>query len=66
MAKIATDAFGLDHSGVSNAIHFLELKALVSSVLTSNVTKIAANAVLLVDVGNDVVIEVEVSPIGDT
>ena len=42
-----------------------EFKALMCAVLAGNVAKIAADAVLFVDVGLDVVIKVESTPISN-
>jgi hypothetical protein len=46
------------------AVDLLPIKTLMRAILAGDVAKVAANAVLDVDVGLDVIVEVEVSPIG--
>ena len=63
-AEVAADALLFDDAWISNAVDLVELEALVSTILTRDVTKVAADAMLGVDVRLDVIVEVEVSPIG--
>src|SRR4051812_17400331 len=47
------------------AIHLLPIKALVSTILACDITEIAADAIFNVDMGLDVIIKVQISPVGD-
>ena len=46
------------------AVGFDKLKALMSAVLAGDVAEIAANAFVFVDVSLDVIIQIEISPVG--
>ena len=63
-AKIAADAFFFENVGVPLSVDFLKSKTLVCTVFARDVAEIAADAVLVVDVSFDVVVEIEISPIG--
>ena len=52
------------HVAVHRAPHAVQMNALVRAVPAGDVTKVAANALLLVDVRDDFVVQVQVLPFG--
>ena len=65
IAEIAADAFLLYDMRITNAIYMLPVEALMSPIFAGDIAKIAANAVLDIYVGDDVIVEIEVPPVGD-
>ena len=65
VAEVAADAFLFDDMRVADAIDILPVEALMSPIFAGDIAKIAANAVLDIYVGDDIVVEVEVPPVGD-
>ena len=65
IAEIAADAFLLDHVRVADTVDVLPVEALMSPIFAGDIAKIAPNAVLDIYAGDDVIVEVEVPPVGD-
>ena len=65
-AEIASDALFLKHIRIPLAVDVVESEALVCAVFAGDITEIAADAILVIDLSFHIIIEIKVSPIGDT
>ena len=64
IAEITADAFGLDHVRVTLTVDLLKIETLMRTVLARDVAEITSDAILDIDVSLDVVVEIEIPPVG--